>query len=358
MCPHLHGSHRNARTHTRALLPQVLYHTPARFEPTWHGIHNSYVLRHEQLPFWMDSDWDLGAGTPATQLHSSAAAGAAGAAGANDSAALISTQLLHWVVFIPPARFTPLAILQADGTPSPTNSMWLPSWGGVVILNPDEHSSSTGSNGGTGAAEQQPSLQPLGDHSLSKVAGVVVSQLHALLGLPAELRYLGSSAQAAAGGSSGSAVVHLPARTTGFADWQLDALMRQRTVADLSLAAKTLGSLSNIVQQLPNLEMPDLIGQQVQQAMAALGTAISLVEAGQYEGASWAAAQARSNAEAAFLHPAVLAQNNFPDSHKLGIYMPLFLPVSVPLLQGLVLELVRLLRARGLLPTRRSAASS
>lgn len=324
----------------------MLYHTPARFEPTWNGIINSYVLRHEQLPFWMDSDWDLGAGTPATQLHSSAAAGAASAAGANDSAALISTQLLHWVVFIPPARFTPLVILQADGTPSPTNSMWLPSWGGVVILNPDEDSSS----GGTRASEQQPRLQPLGDHSLSQVAGLMVSQLHALLGLPTDLRYVGSS--------GGAAVVHLPARTTGFAGWQLDALMRQRTVADLSLAAKTLGSLSNIVQQLPNLEMPDLIGQQVQQAMAALGTAISLVEAGQYEGASWAAAQARSNAEAAFLHPAVLAQNNFPDSHKLGIYMPLFLPVSVPLLQGLVLELVRLLRARGLLPARRSAASS
>jgi len=72
-----------------------------------------------------------------------------------------------------------------------------------------------------------------------------------------------------------------------------------------------------------------------------LVAALAAVEAGEYLGASRASQASRAAAEAAFLHPSVLAQLNYPESHKLGVYMPLFLPVSVPLLQGLMIEVVR-----------------
>jgi len=83
---------------------------------------------------------------------------------------------------------------------------------------------------------------------------------------------------------------------------------------------------------------------QVHQALSALQQAQQHIAAGAYQAAGAAAQQAHAAAEAAFLHPAVLAQLNFPESHKLGIYMPLFLPVSVPLMQGLATEGVRSLR--------------
>lgn len=80
---------------------------------------------------------------------------------------------------------------------------------------------------------------------------------------------------------------------------------------------------------------------QVSTALQDLESAWQHITAGEYLQAAAAAAAARSAAEAAFLHPAVLAQLNFPESHKLGVYMPLFLPISVPLVQGLVGQMSR-----------------
>jgi hypothetical protein len=40
-------------------------------------------------------------------------------------------------------------------------------------------------------------------------------------------------------------------------------MLRQRVWTDVREARRVLGSLSQVVQELPNLEMPDVIGQQV-----------------------------------------------------------------------------------------------
>lgn len=85
---------------------------------------------------------------------------------------------------------------------------------------------------------------------------------------------------------------------------------------------------------------------QVQTALQDIKLAWQHIAAGDYHRAGAAAAAARAAAEAAFLHPAVLAQLNFPESHKLGVYMPLFLPVSVPLMQGLVGQLAHYITKR------------
>lgn len=89
-----------------------------------------------------------------------------------------------------------------------------------------------------------------------------------------------------------------------------------------------------------------LLLMQVGQALSDVQRAWQHITAGDYHAAGAAAAAARAAAEAAFLHPAVLAQLNFPESHKLGVYMPLFLPVSVPLLQGLLLQLRQYVKRR------------
>lgn len=44
---------------------------------------------------------------------------------------------------------------------------------------------------------------------------------------------------------------------------QVDALLRQRSGFDVLEASRVLGGLSKLVLELPNLEMPDLIAQQV-----------------------------------------------------------------------------------------------
>jgi phosphatidylinositol glycan class S len=84
----------------------------------------------------------------------------------------------------------------------------------------------------------------------------------------------------------------------------------------------------------------------VEQALSHIQHSWQHIAAGDYHAAGAAAAAARAAAEAAFLHPSVLAQLNFPESHKLGVYMPLFLPVSVPLLQGFMLQLKHYIQRR------------
>jgi len=78
---------------------------------------------------------------------------------------------------------------------------------------------------------------------------------------------------------------------------------------------------------------------QVTGALSEIDKAWQQTAAGDYLAAAAAATAAHAAAEAAFAHPAVLAQLNFPESHKLGVYMPLFLPLCVPLIQGLMGQL-------------------
>ena len=72
----------------------------------------------------------------------------------------------------------------------------------------------------------------------------------------------------------------------GFALWEVEALLRARTSSDIYLAARTLASLSRVVQELPNLEVPAIIGHQVEAALEATHRARRQVEEGSYLEAS------------------------------------------------------------------------
>ena len=50
------------------------------------------------------------------------------------------------------------------------------------------------------------------------------------------------------------------------------------------------------------------------------------------------AKQALERSESAFFDPTMVSMLYFPDEHKYAIYMPLFVPVSVPLLIALLRE--------------------
>mmetsp|Transcript_17677 Transcript_17677/g.46359 ORF Transcript_17677/g.46359 Transcript_17677/m.46359 type:complete len:129 (-) Transcript_17677:303-689(-) len=114
--------------------------------------------------------------------------------------------------------------------------------------------------------------------------------------------------------------------------------MRRRVGRDIEAASRVLGSLSRTVLALPNLEMPDIIGQQVHEALDALHLAMLAAKEGDYIAAGREARAAHASAEAAFSHPAILAQLSFPESHKLGVYMPLFFPALLTVMLALLRE--------------------
>lgn len=80
---------------------------------------------------------------------------------------------------------------------------------------------------------------------------------------------------------------------------------------------------------------------QVGTALDAFAAASFAADAGDYAASGAAAAAARRASESAFAHPAMLTQLNTFESHELGVYMPLFLPMAVPLLQGLLGQVAR-----------------
>jgi phosphatidylinositol glycan class S len=206
----------------------VLYYTPARVNGSWSQQHDAYVLQQEQLPFFIDSDWNLLSGTAAAGSDGGEGGAAAGCGGGGERCAagpaaalqLLQPHALHFLVYVPPAGQRPLHVAAADGSLDATNSFWIPSWGGVVIENP-----AAAAAGGEDGARAGSRRQPLDDAAYQRIAGVAVAQLRALLGLPL------TSAQQ-------QRLELLPAPETGFALWEVEALLRQRVAGDVAAVSK------------------------------------------------------------------------------------------------------------------------
>lgn len=283
-----------------SLESQVLQYTAARLPGTWSAKHGAYVVTGSQLPFFIDSEWPLESGRAVTpQLGgglgvSPALTGGAGGAAAAGSgseaggqaagmkgAALVAPHVLQFLVYIPSQQWQPLQLLGHGGQTRDSNSFVIPSWGGLMVLNPDQDSSSS-SNRDTGAdsdsgrdsitddnsssntVKSHAAAVPLTAEQYGNITAVLIAQLQALFGV-APLEDSNSSGGSGQQGQPGTTlkVEHLPGGRRGFSRWQMDALLRQRSAHDVREAARVLAALSTLVQELPNLEMPDLISEQV-----------------------------------------------------------------------------------------------
>jgi hypothetical protein len=240
---------------------QVLHYTPARVTGEWSEQHRAYVVPHAQLPYFIDSEWSLEAGRAVSAQsgrHCSTAAGgqapncSSSSTAAAAAALLIEPHVLQLVAYVPPASQRPLLLLGSDGQPLDSNSFVIPSWGGLLVLNPEPQQEEQ---------QQAGPQQELTQQHYEHITAVVAAQLQALLGV----------VPARAAAAAADDVQHLPAGAEGFSSWQVDALMRQRTAYSEREAARVLAALSTLVQELPNLEMPDLIGQQVGVCCAVFG---------------------------------------------------------------------------------------
>ncbi|RKP04498.1 phosphatidylinositol-glycan biosynthesis class S protein [Thamnocephalis sphaerospora] len=83
----------------------------------------------------------------------------------------------------------------------------------------------------------------------------------------------------------------------------------------------------------------------VESALDHLNQAQASLAAGNLLAAFQHAVAASELAETTFFDPTMVAQLYFPDEHKFAVYMPLFVPVAVPLVLALLREL-KLQRAR------------
>lgn len=132
-----------------------------------------------------------------------------------------------------------------------------------------------------------------------------------------------------------SSIDVLDFRGSALRDWEVDMLIRRRLTKLIVTAANTLHSLGQLLDEITNIVVTEEVGDQVEKSVAAIKAAIEEASQGNLEAAQGHAIEAFKSSEIAFHHPKNLKQLYFPDDQKYAIYIPLFLPVGIPVLLSL-----------------------
>lgn len=135
-------------------------------------------------------------------------------------------------------------------------------------------------------------------------------------------------------------------RGSALRDWEVDMIVRKRLNKLLFTASNTLNSLGKLLDKITNIVVTEEVGGQVERSVDAIKIAFSEASQGKLKSAQNHAIKAFKASEIAFHHPRNLAQLYFPDDQKYAIYIPLFLPVGIPVLLSLRVIFKRLIEKR------------
>lgn len=224
---------------------------------------------------------------------------------------------INFVVYVPTHDQSPLIIYDESGEPSSTNAFLSPRWGGLLVYNVNMTSESV--------TEKTVSV----DVDMRHVMSVFACQLRLLLGIHSTVQ-------------KPTVKVVEPGRKT-LSDWEVDEWMRERYIENMFTSASTLHSLGQLLDKISNIVINDDIAAQVVLTVESIEHGRQLLADGQLREAFLVARQARDASEKAFFDPSLLELLYFPEDQKFAIYIPLFLPVGIPIILSLI-SAVRWLR--------------
>ncbi|XP_030318278.1 GPI transamidase component PIG-S [Calypte anna] len=233
--------------------------------------------------------------------------------------------VLNFLLYVPERSHSPLYIQDKDGAPVSTNAFHSPRWGGIMIYNIEA------------PASPQASFPLHVDVDMVRVMEVFLAQLRLLFGLSRE---------------------ELPPEflveitgNEGLADWELDRLLWTHTMENIATVSTTLTSLAQLLDKIGNIVIKDDVASEVYRAVASAQNAMAELARGRLHSAFQASKEAVTSSERAFFDPSLLHLLYFPDDQKFAIYIPLFLPMAVPILLSLV-KIVRETRQQKKEPTK------
>uniref|UniRef100_A0A8C0IAS7 Phosphatidylinositol glycan anchor biosynthesis class S n=1 Tax=Bubo bubo TaxID=30461 RepID=A0A8C0IAS7_BUBBB len=233
--------------------------------------------------------------------------------------------VLNFLLYVPERSHSPLYIQDKDGAPVSTNAFHSPRWGGIMVYNVEA------------PAPPQASLPLHVDVDMVRVMEVFLAQLRLLFGLSRE--ELPPEFLLESPGSE------------GLADWELDRLLWAHTVENIATVSTTLTSLAQLLDKIGNIVIKDDVASEVYRAVASAQSAMAKLATGHLHSAFQASKEAVTSSERAFFDPSLLHLLYFPDDQKFAIYIPLFLPMAVPILLSLA-KIVRETRQRKKEPTK------
>ncbi|KAJ2696593.1 GPI transamidase component [Coemansia sp. IMI 209128] len=267
-----------------AVSTQVLHHAgPPPVKPLAHE--NGTYLTPDMLPHFANSPWwNLASTDPIAPS-------------------------INFILYVPALRSQPLRIIDDAKRTSATNAFVVSQWGGIAIAN-------------LPADTKAGASVVISSDELQKYFGIFIAQLRELVGIRNDTPLQPSTR-----------VTVRRATATGISAWELDALMRRWMVANRQTAITTLQSLVRLVESMENMVVMDEIKVQVDQSLSALRSIPQALES--HLRAFELAANASNSAEGAFFDPSMVSLLYFPDQHKYAIYLPFFLPVTIPLLAAI-----------------------
>uniref|UniRef100_A0A182NLH8 uS12 prolyl 3-hydroxylase n=1 Tax=Anopheles dirus TaxID=7168 RepID=A0A182NLH8_9DIPT len=219
---------------------------------------------------------------------------------------------IHLVVYVPPCGQAPLRIYRKDGqraAPLSANvdAFTSAKWGGVVFANPSE-----------ATCVRFMETEQFSDvyvHA-QDVMPVLLYQLRKIFDLENNSPLLDTTL--------------VPYNTIEPRTWEVDTFIRTNTIYLVHSATTTLQSLIQLLGGIEYIVINDDVGEAIQNAYRKIVEAKQTLRTGKLEQAARLAREAYTSAERAFFDPSMLALLYFPNEQKYAIYIPLFLPIMIP----------------------------
>ncbi|XP_048221483.1 GPI transamidase component PIG-S [Perognathus longimembris pacificus] len=266
---------------------QILYYAVLGVNPRFDPASSSYYLGIHSLPHVINP--------VESRLGSSAAS---------------LYPVLNFLLYVPELVHSPLYIQNKNGDPMPTNAFHSPRWGGIMVYNVDPQ---------TYNASELPVRVEV---DMVQVMEVFLAQLRLLFGISQP--------------KVPPKCLLSELKSEGLMTWELDRLLWARSVENLATATTTLTSLAQLLGKISNIVIKDDVASEVYKAVAAVQKAAEELASGHLSSAFVASQEAVTSSERAFFDPSLLHLLYFPDDQKFAIYIPLFLPMAVPILLSLV----------------------
>ena len=207
--------------------------------------------------------------------------------------------ILNFVLYVPPLSQMPLFIKSSG---QHYNSFTSPRWGGVIMKN----------------IEKQNDINFDTKHikfALDEEMKIFVHQFRKMIGLNRE---------------NNMDILFSAVDESMIAKWEVDYLLVESTISNLGKSVSTLTSLAELLEKIANIVIRDDIKDLIEEAVIKISKAKELLAKGDHKSAFFASKAALINSEKAFYDHSLLALLYFPDDQKYAIYLPLFLPICIP----------------------------
>ncbi|XP_055523531.1 GPI transamidase component PIG-S-like isoform X1 [Wyeomyia smithii] len=217
---------------------------------------------------------------------------------------------IHLVAYVPPCELAPLRIYRNDGiraTNANVEAFTSAKWGGVVFANPPEET--------VKRCLDDPENSEVYVSS-QDVMPVLLYQLRKIFDLENNIPLLDCAIA--------------PYNSIAPRLWEVDTFVRSNTIYRIHSATLTLQSLIQLLGGIEYIVINDQVGAAIKDAYDRILLAKQHLLENNLANAAEEAKLAYISAERAFFDPSMLALLYFPSEQKYAIYIPLFLPIMIP----------------------------